>query len=236
MIYKFRSEKPASDSNMKMMFSEFARFMDMCAFDAAAAETLLKNKEVDPQEIMRIMSRYTKEAKRLWIDIKHEREQRVLNVRQRLESELVDSIPGEIDWGTITNLVDLAVPKIDSFSHAIAIGHDSSRNATPVGRECYNSSSYVVDKVKDIVDQEISGVQQVRSEKKQLLELVNKYGNEDASELASSLNELEDPSAPKQGRLNAMQKLKRFVFAIADKLGDAASGVLQSYIENQMDI
>lgn len=210
--------------------------MDLCASDAAAAELMLKNKEVDPKEVMSILSRYSKEAKRLSVDLKHEREQKVLSIRQRLESELVDSIPGEMDWAAINSLVNLAVPQVNGVHGAIAVDQESMRIPYSSPNVTININPQIVDTVNGIVAKEISGDQHIGPEAQHLLELVRKYGGSDAQDLASSVHELEDPSAPKPGRFNAKQKLKKFLFAVAEKTGDVAAGVLQSYIEKQLGL
>ncbi len=236
VIYEFHSEEPASSANIGKEFSDFTQFMDLCASDAAAAELMLKNKEVDPKEVMSILSRYSKEAKRLSVDLKHEREQKVLSIRQRLESELVDSIPGEMDWEAINSLVNLAVPQVNGVHGAIAVDQESMRIPYSSPNVTININPQIVDTVNGIVAQEISGDQHIGPEAQHLLELVRKYGGSDAQDLASSVHELEDASAPKPGRFNAKQKLKKFLFAVAEKTGDVAAGVLQSYIEKQLGL
>jgi hypothetical protein len=191
---------------------------------------------VDPKEVMPILSRYAKEAKRLSVDLKHEREQKILSIRQRLESELVDNIPGEMDWTAISSLVNLVVPQVNGVHGAIAVDQESMRIPFHPPNVTINVNPQIVDTVNGIVAQEISGDQHVGPEAQQLLELVKKYGGSDAQDLASSVHELEDSSAPKPGRFNAKQKLKKFLFAIAEKTGDVAARVLQPYIEKQLGL
>lgn len=112
VIYEIHSEEIANSTNIGKEFSEFTQFMDLCISDTEAAEKMLKSKDIDQRDVVKILSRYSKEAKRLSVDLKHEREQKVLSIRQRLESELVDSIPGVTDWGAIESLVNLAVPQL----------------------------------------------------------------------------------------------------------------------------
>lgn len=236
VIYRFHSEEPASAATIGKEFSDFTRFIDLCASDTAAAELMLKNKEVDPKEVMSILSRYAKEAKRLSVDLKHEREQKLLSIRQRLESELVDCIPGEIDWAAISSLVNLAVPQVNGVHGAIAVDQESMRIPYHPSNITINVNPQIVDTVNGIVAQEISGDQHFGPEAQQLLELVKKYGGSEAQDLASSVHELEDSSAPKPGRFNAKQKLKKFLFAVIEKTGDVAAGVLESYIENKLGL
>ena len=238
VIYEKHSEEIASSTDIGKEFSEFTQFMDLCASDTKAAERMLKNKDVDQREVVSILSRYSKEAKRLSVDLKHEREQKLLGIRQRLESELVDSIPGGTDWVTIESLVNLAVPQLSGVHGAISVDQESMRLPSLGGMKnvTINLNPQIVETVNGIVAQEISGDQHIGPEAQQLLELIKRYGGKDTQELASSVHELEDTSAPKPGRLNAKQKLKKFLINVGSKAGDVAAGVLQSYIERQLGL
>ncbi len=101
-------------------FDEFSRFLDLCVSNPSAAEELLKNdKDVDSKVIYEIVERYSKEAKRLVIDLKHERERRMLGVRHRLEAELTEIVPSDFNWQIINHLVDEAIPRINGVSSAL---------------------------------------------------------------------------------------------------------------------
>jgi hypothetical protein len=238
IIYEIHSEEIENSTKIGNEFSEFTQFMNLCASDTEAAEQMLKNKDVDKREIVNILSRYSKEAKRLSVDLKHEREQKVLSIRQRLESELVDSISGGTDWRAIESLVNLAVPQLSGVQGAISVDQESMRLPSPSGMTSVtiNLNPQIVETVNGIVAQEISGDHHINPETQHLLEFIKLYAGKDAQELASSVHELEDTSAPKPGRLNAKQKLKKFLIDVGSKAGNVAAGVLQSYIEKQLGL
>jgi hypothetical protein len=52
--------------------------------------------------------------------------------------------------------------------------------------------------------------------------------------VTSALQELNDDSTPEPGRVTAKQRIKQFLIASADKIGDAAAGVLQTYVEKKL--
>ena len=238
VIYEIHSEEVASASGIDVEFSEFTQFMDFCVSDPNAAEEMLRGKDVDKKDLIAILSRYSKEAKRLSVDLKHEREQKVLGIRQRLESELVDSIPGATDWEAIGLLVDSAVPSLSGAMGAISVDQDpislptngSSRNLT------INVNPQIVETVNGVVAQEIRGDQHITQEAQQLLQVIQNHAGKNARELASAVHELEDESAPKSGRLNAKQKLKKFLIDASGKVGNVALGVLQTYIEKKLGL
>ena len=238
VIYEIHSEEVESSADIDSEFSEFTQFMDLCVTDPLTAEAMLKEKSVKPKDLMGLLSHYSKEAKRLNVDLKHEREQKILSIKHRLESELVDTIPGATDWGAIEALVNMAVPVLSGSKDAIALdqkptillGGSTQSNIT------VNLNPQIIDTVNGVVAQEIRGDQKIGIEAQKMLELIHEYGGIASQDLASSVHELEDKNAPQSGRLNAKQKLKQFLIKIGKKSGDVAVGVLQSYIEKQMGL
>jgi hypothetical protein len=73
-------------------FEDFTKLTDLCATDPSAAEEVLKGTGANAREITQIISRYSKEIRRLQLDLKHAREEKILSIRHRLESELVDIV------------------------------------------------------------------------------------------------------------------------------------------------
>ncbi len=239
IIYEIHSDEIASSTGIDIEFSEFTQFMDLCVTDLSAAEEILRNKSVEPQEVVSIISRYSKEAKRLNIDLKHEREQKVLSIKHRLESELVDSISGEMDWGTIDTLVNMAVPSFNGVKSAVAIDQkpiSSLSDRITQGNITINVNPQIIENVNGIVAQEIVGDQTLGVEPKELLDLISQFGGNKSQDLASSVYELEDESAPESGRLNAKQQLKKFLIDVGKKSGDVAIKILQSYVEKQIGL
>lgn len=238
VIYEIHSEEVASSTGIDAEFSEFTQFMDLCVTDPAAAEIMLKEKSVEPKELMGLLSRYSKEAKRLHVDLKHEREQKILSIKHRLESEIVDELPGATDWSAIDALVNMAVPALSGSKGAIAIDQEPAYLLSKQTQNniTVNVNPQIIDTVNGVIAQEIRGNQSIGVEAQQLLELIHKYGGSESQNLASSVHELEDKSAPKSGRINAKQKLKKFLIETSKKSGEVAFGVLQSYIEKQLGL
>lgn len=237
IIYEFHGEEPKGENGLSTEFTEFTQFLDYCVNDQNAAIAILTSKSVDTGRVSEILSRYGKEAKRLNLDLKHDREQKLLSIRQRLESELIDEAPGDLDWHTIYQLVESTVPSVSGTGSPFSAAHPSHR----IGN---NSNTYVtvninpqiVGTVNGVIAQEINGNQNLGTHGQELLDLVNKYGEAKANELATAVYEIEDKSVPKPERLKASQKLKKFLIEIARKGGDVAAGVLQTYIESQLGL
>lgn len=236
VIYEFFGESSKDETDLATEFADFTQLLDMCASNQAAAEAILVEKNVSPREIIDILSRYGKEAKRLQVDLKHDRERKMLGIRQRLESELVDILPADLNWLSVDALVDSVVPSISGTSAALLIDQSPLRLAThqkpvPV---TINLNYQAIEAVNGVVAQEIRGDQHLTTNDLELLKLVQEYGGSNKSELASAVHELADKSAPSTGRLVARQKLKKFVAGLGSKAGDIAAGLLQKYIETQL--
>lgn len=214
-------------------FDEFSKFLDLCISSPSAAEDLLKkNKDIDNKVVYEIVERYSKEAKRLVVDLKHERERKMLGVRHRLEAELAEIVPSDFNWQIIDHLVDAAIPKINGISSTLGVPLQlgSASNVT------VNIQPQIISSVNGVVAQEIIGDQYISEDAERLLDLIRKYGGEKTSELISAVHELADESAPQPGRLTARQKLKKFVLGLGMRIGDIAVGVLQAYIESRLGL
>lgn len=238
IIYEFHGSEPKGEIGLSKEFAEFAHFLDLCVDDPSAAEAILANKSVDSRRVSEILVRYSKEARRLHVDLKHERERKVLAVKHRLESELIDEIPDEIDWNAVNELIESTVPSMDGGAGASLMLGGSSHVFGSLGHAniTVNVNPQIVGTVNGVIAQEINGNQNLGVQGQEILELVQKYGDPRANELITAIYEVEDRSVPKPDRLKAGQKLKKFLIEVARKGGDVATSVLQKYIENQIGL
>lgn len=227
VIYELFGDK-TDPRDLSTEFNEFSELMTLCASDPDRAEIILRDKLVEEGSIIQIMTKYAKEARRLAVDMKHEREQKVMGIRHRLESELLDTIPSDVELQSIFSLVDAAVPKIDGPKTLMAPGIS---NSTAFQSLTLNVNPQFIEQMNGIVAQEISGDLNFNENDKELLRLFELYAGAKQSELISALRELKDESAPRQGRLSAKQKIKTFLLGIGSSVKDIGTGLLQTYIE-----
>jgi hypothetical protein len=236
IIYEFHGDTSHGETGLNTEFEEFSRFMDLCASNSNAAEALLTTKEINHKEIIDIVARYSKEAKRLQVDLKHERERKFLAIHQRLESELVDSAPTATDWKAIESFINAAIPysgeMFSLISHKPAPG---SFIATD-GNLTVNVRPQIFQSVNGIVAQEIYGDQHLSQNDQQILSLIRAHGGGKVRELESAVHELADDSAPQTDRLGAKQKLKKFLIEVGKRTADVAAGVLQTYVESKLGL
>lgn len=230
------SGKPQEQS-LSSQFQDFSHLLDLCVSDPGQAEALLRSKDVDAREVTSILTRYSKEARRLHVDIKHEREQKVLAIRQRLESELVDSLPATTAEQTIATLVEAAVPSALGLGSTLTGSQQVLQVSTMTGGSItVNVKPQIVQAINSVIAQEIEGDVHLNEMDRQLLQLISDNAGARASELTSAVRELGDESVPQPRRLVAMQRLKGFLHHVAAKVGEVGFGILQTYLEKKLGL
>jgi hypothetical protein len=237
IIYEFHGENATPPQDLNREFDEFAQFLDACAADPDRAHELLVNQHIPAAEATELMIRYSKEANRLRVDLKQERERRLLGIRHRLESELVDLGAPTESLQTIGQLINSLVPAIADIRLAAAMEKMPLQiSATQGTNLTVNLNPQIIQTVHGIVAQEIRGDANLTQHDQELLSLIQEHAPQDSVELGSAVHELADPSAPTNGRIKARQRLSGFLMGVTSRIGNVAAGVLQKYIENQLDL
>jgi hypothetical protein len=213
-------------------FKEFSEFMSLCTTDPLKAELLLQDKHVSQANITQILTRYAKEARRLQVDMRQDREQKVLRIRHRLESELIDAMSSDVDIEAIGAIVEQTILSVVGPYSPLQLG--GPNNTLAANNLTLNVNPQFIQTVHGIVAQEISGDVDLNESDQELLKLFAEYGAQRQAELVSALRELKDESAPKPGRLTAKQKIGTFLGKVAAKATDIGIDVLKAYIQKQV--
>lgn len=233
-IYEFHGEDSKQTADLSSQFQEFSRFLDLCVSHPEQAEALLNARDLPRREIGEILTRYSKEARRLTVDLKHERERKLLGIRQRLESELTDVAASPSSLAAIEALIEATVPRVLGIGSAASI--DQSPLQVQGGHVTVNLGPQIIQAAGGIIAQEIRGDIHLAQQDQELLALIQQYGGAESASLASAVHEVSDPGAPAPGRLVAKQRLKKFLIAVSSKAGDVATGILQRYIESKLGL
>lgn len=237
VIYEFHGHSRTGQNSLEADFQEFSRIMGLFEVDPNTAAKLLAEKGPNVQEIAHLISKYSKEAKRLRLDISHEAEVRSVSIRHRLESELLDLDPTPQEWEQIQVLVNGAIPHHGSLSSdVLALGRAAEPLAAASVQITYNVRPQFIGTVNGVIAEEINGNQHFEPEHHQLLELITRHGADRSKELETAVYEIADKGVEKVGRLRAKQKLMAFLTEFGKKTGDVAFGVLQTYIEKQLGL
>jgi hypothetical protein len=236
--YEFHGDDSTRTGSLSEDFQDFSRLLDLCVSSPQEAEALLKRKAIDAREISGILVRYSKEARRLHVDLKHERERKLLDIRQRLESELADFLPGLADWVLIEKFVAHAIPEAYSVASLTSADQNYIRVLPPLigTRLTVNIKPQIIQTVNGVIAQEINGGVGVSEETERLLKLIRSHGGGHASDLTAAAQILSDSGISKADRLTSAQKLKAFVFGVAGKIGPVAANLLTAYIETRLGL
>lgn len=238
VVYEFHGHPPTGQTSLEPDFKQFSALLTLLQDNAHAAEAFLETKGANSSEITKVVTRYSKEARRLHLDIKHELESKAVSIRHRLESELLDLNPTQEDWRLISQFVERTLPSVGEpetlgFIH---LGRPSARANPTTLNVTYNYQPKFIEAVNSVIAEEVNGNQHFSPEHHQLLDLVNQLGGEKAKELETAVYEIADGGLEKVDRLKATQKLKAFLIEVGKKTGDVAFGILQSYIEKQLGL
>ncbi len=236
--YEFHGEDVPSVVSLTNDFQDFSRFMDLCVSDPKEAEALLREKAVDPREIAGILTRYSKEVRRLQVDLKQDRERKLLSIRHRLESDLADALPGDSDWQIIDRLVASTIPEAFNIAGITMFDRGSLMLSSSVGHSpiTVNLNPQIISTVNGVVASEIRGNVGTSKESEELFDLIRQHADTRSMELIDAVQNLSDDSIPKATRLTSAQKLKGFVFGLGEKLGPVATNLLTSFIENKLGL
>lgn len=232
VIYEFHGEPPPGEANLSAEFQDFSKLMDLCATDTEAAAGLLKSKNLDTREVSKILEKYSKEVRRLQLDIKHDAENKIVSIRHRLESELIEFSPTEEDWNSIASIVNALIPNFSVGLPAPSL----SFSALSAANITYNFRPQFVNTMNGVIAEEIHGNQHFAPEHHQLLDLIRIHGGAQTKQLETAVYEVADKGVDQVDRLRAKQRIKAFLMAAGKKTGDMAFSILQKYIEGQIGV
>jgi hypothetical protein len=232
-VYEFFGDESLVRGQLSREFDDFSGFLDLCVQDVAAAADALGRTGIDRRSAVSIVARYGKEVRRLNLDMRQERESRILAIRHSLESELIE-VGNESLFSRIDELIEASVPNVGGLApmQFLALGSSVPRSASVT----VNINQQVVNAVESAVVQSIQGTTNIGPEAKELLGLVSRFGGQDTAALESAVHEFEDPDARASDRLGARQRLKGFLFQLGGKVEDTALAILQNYVQSKIGL
>ncbi|WP_143626314.1 hypothetical protein [Streptomyces viridosporus] len=234
-VYEFFGDANLLPQEMSQKFSEFSDFLDLCAVDPDSAEAELAVRGLGQASAADIVTRYGRSVRRINTDLRHEREARMLSIRHRLESELLDiSEGGEVDSVVLDSFVSSLTPN-PTASNSIGVISATSMPHFPAGATI-NVNQQIFHSLQGTVVQSIQGSVNLGPEAKELLQLIATHGGAEAGALESAVHELEDPDARQAERLGAKAKLSAFLLRVRDTVEAAGLSALQKYLESKLGV
>jgi hypothetical protein len=234
-VYEFFGEDPLTPGELSQEFADFSRFLDLCLAAPEDATQMLASTGLNPVTAGSLVERYAKDVRRINVDVKHERERRMLSIRHRLESELLEVL-GEksSEWTRMDELLEAFVPQVSRPS--LVLTPDPGRRDPLSVPVTVNIRPQFVETVHGAVMQDVHGTLTLGPQARELMDLIDRFGEHQAAALKSDVHELEDPDARAADRLAAKQRLKAFLIKIGDRAQDVAVAVLQKYVESKLGL
>ena len=236
-IYEFSGSEEVTAEQVSNQLTDFSEVMDLCVRDPILAERRLVELGTEKGQAGEVVDRYSKQLRRLAIDLRHERQTVTLRIRQRLESELSDLLPAS-NIEVLQSVIDMIIPDGQSVIHSLGMAQTPLiRSGSPL---TVNIRPQFFHQVQGIVAQEVSGSINLSAGAIKMMELVESSGGAQMQSLRSAIYELEDISTSPERQLSAKSKLKAFAFAVArkggEKLLDAGGEALVVYLRGTLGI
>jgi len=213
-----RSDSPSAE-NLLGVGKEFSRFLRLCSTDPSAAADALASTGLGRSRSAEFVARFGREVRRLQVDLIHERERRILAIRHDLEEQLVAS---GVDIG------EVPCAQIDALIEHLVPGPSAAGSLTPV---TLNINQQFISATESTVIQNLQGTVHFGPGARDLLELIDRFGGEQAPLLEAAVRELEDRNARPADRSAARQRLKKFLSQIAGAVHEISLDLVEKYLE-----
>lgn len=228
-VFEFFSAEGLPEGGLGRYFEDFSSFLGDCVAAPGAAIEQLRASGVTEAAATIIVSRYATRARRLTLDLKQRREERMLSLKHELEN-LVLEVDGLKDEDLTTVLSDLLPPPA-----TIGVIEGPRVNSSP-SLTVNNFGPQFINEVTGSVVQNVAGTVNLGVEPRKLLELVATFGGHERAQLETAVHELEDDEARGVERVAARGRLKRFLADLGNRGLGIGVDVLQKYVEHKVGI
>lgn len=235
-MYEFFAEAAGTEPDLNKQFDIFSNFLMLCSENPSAAIDALTATKVQRGSSTDIVARFGREVRRLLVDLRHERESRILTLRHNLEEilleedvELRDMPSSEIDA-----FLESLVPRPYAQTPLALLGSSWAYKQAPA--VTLNINQQVIRAMESTIIQNVQGTVHLGPEAKDILALIDRFGASEAIALKSAVHEVEDPDAPRADRSAAKVKLKQFLRKLSGAVEEVALNVLEKYLESKAGI
>jgi hypothetical protein len=213
--------------DLRAELGAFTGFLGRCERHPETAIDQLNAAGMATPEAVDLVAKFAREARRLRIELRQDREKRVLTLTHSVESELEDRGIDTADLGIMTE-IDRMLPR-PSLSQPLGV--------LPIPGAAVPGAAGqapVTVNIQSMVMNNIQGNVNLVPRARELLELIQRSGGPDTPELESALYELEDADAPPEARNRAKRRLRTFLTQIAGTVRDISVDVLEKYLESKL--
>jgi len=222
--------------NLPEQLDRFSHFLTLCSADPSAAVEMLVDMGLGRATSTDLVARFDRDVRRLQLDLTHERERRILDIRHTLEEGLVSSgyDLGMIPSDQINALIESRVPGPSaSASLALLAGPSGAPAQPPL---ILNINQQFVTALESTIIQSVGGRIHLGPQAKQLLELIDRFGGDQKSALESAVHEVEDADAPTDKRSAAGRRLRQFFGQLPGVARDVGVDLLKKYLESKLGL
>jgi hypothetical protein len=234
-MFEFFADAAVAQPILRQEFDIFTHFLELCAGSPSKAADVLDATGIGKAAGSELVERFGREFRRLRVDLKHERERRMLTLRHSLEGELLEGgVDLDASAAEVDSLLERLVPEPSALSPLSALGASSWPPAP------YPGSAYigqqVINAMEYTVIHNIQGTVSLGVSARELLSLADHFGGPDAVALKSAVHELEDGGAPVDKREATKKKIKSFLGQLSGKVEEIALSVLEKYVESKLGL
>jgi AmiR/NasT family two-component response regulator len=232
-VYELHAEDSAVQPDLQEEFDSFSSLLRLCSEDPGAAADLLVSAGLERATSVGLVAKFEKEVRRLQIDLRHERERRMLTLRHNLEGELADNGADLPDAASkqITALLERLIPG-PSASESLALLMASGIPHSPASLTV-NINPQIIEAMESTIIQNVQGTVNLAPPARELLALVNRFGGQEIPALQSAVYEIEDTDAPSEARSAANRRLRQFLGQLAGTVRDVGVDLLEKYLEHK---
>lgn len=223
----YAQKNDINEEEINNLYKEFTSFMDLCSSKPDEAKLIINNSKIPDHKKHQVFQKYIKETQRLLLDLKHEREIKLVTIKHRLENDLQE----ENLSNELSQYIDNALPKAQTSKGLLGLNQH-------ISTQIININPQIIGRVDGIVCQEINGNVNFTPEEQELSKLIDNYATElsDITNLKSALYELIDKATSQEQKRSSWQKLYGFIGKIADKIGEVGVALLTKYLEQKMNL
>ena len=235
-VYEFFASQAQEAGDLTRQFQDFSDFLEACVDRPELASTQLQAAGLENRAAAQLVSRYGKATRRLHLDLRHTREERLLSLKHEWESELLDGV--DTESGGVLLLLERLLPQLAGGVSGILAPTAGAAAAVPnIGAEFnVTVNQQLIGQVAGNVIQNLQGTVNLGPEAKDLLALIGQFGGAKTADLESAVHELEDPDARSHDRLAARQKLRRFLSSLGTQAVGMTMSTLHKYLEHRMGV
>lgn len=235
-MFEFFADTAVVQSDRRELFDSFSDFLTLCAENPPAAADLLAAAGLGRASSDELVARYGRDVRRLQVDLRHERERRMLTIRQGLEEQLLES---GVDLRTIpisqiNEMVESLVPGPSAPESLMLLA--APWMARPMAPVTVNISPQIISAMESIIVQNVQGNVHLEPQARDIIELIDRFGGQESALLESAVRELEDADAPRDDRSAAKRRLKNFLRQLAGTAHVVGIDLLERYLESKMGL